>query len=87
MAEPLTTRTPESRCPRCKCLLSAAMDADMTSPRKPQGGEITICIECGKILAFNDDLSLREPTPEEVAVVKADPPMWRFALSRATPWN
>lgn len=38
----------------------------------PSSGDISICLRCGHIAAFDDDLSLRELTAEEAHEVAGD---------------
>lgn len=60
----------ESRCLSCGKKLdgctSVACDA-MPSP-----GDVTICITCGHIMAFGDDLTLRELTDAEMYEIAGD---------------
>jgi hypothetical protein len=61
--------------PGCNCLncgkhldgASAINDDGMPSP-----GDITLCIYCGHIMAFADDLSFRELNDEEMHEVAGD---------------
>jgi hypothetical protein len=68
------TRHSETPCTNCGKLLDAAsmigVEGDM---RGPQGGDITVCLKCRHIMAYNDDLSLRDLTDEEIVDVAGNP--------------
>lgn len=65
--------------PECKCLdcghkfdWSAAVTEDGKSIN-PDPGDISICINCGHIMAFKDDLTVRQLTDEEMRSVAGNP--------------
>lgn len=64
------TRVPVSRCLDCGERLDHAMDTD--GDDKPMPGDATICIHCGHIMAFADDLTLRQLTNDEMQQVAGD---------------
>ena len=67
----MTTRLAETKCLRCHHKLDAASClADDAAVPKP--GDITICIKCGYLMTFTDDLSFRDLTEEEVLEVTLD---------------
>jgi len=39
---------------------------------QPSPGDVTLCIGCGHIMAFADDLSFRELTDQEIVAVAGD---------------
>lgn len=41
----------------------------------PEPGDISVCINCGHIMAFADDLKLRSLTDQEMFDVAGDPRM------------
>lgn len=59
-----------SRCLNCGRALDAA--SSMTTKQKPRPGDVTICIDCGHIMAFADDLSMRALTDTEMIAVAGD---------------
>ena len=65
----------KNNCPKCGYKLDdhtcTTGDDVMPSP-----GDIGICIECKTILVYDENLSQREPTPEEIETFKADPEFW-----------
>jgi hypothetical protein len=65
----------ENNCPKCGYNLgdhTCVTEEDAT----PVAGDVGICLECKTILVYNDDLSQREPTAEEIESMKADPEFW-----------
>ena len=74
-----TIRTPETRCLACSKPINMATgisEKDLT----PDPGDVTICFHCGYIMAFNEDLTLRELTAEEKEEAMAEERV-RIALS------
>lgn len=62
-----TTRLPPSACPYC----GHAIDCVTVGPGEsqdatPRPGDITICIRCSAILAFDPLLAVRKPTADEL---------------------
>lgn len=66
----MTLRVPEHK---CKC--GAEMDATtgVDTGTVPADGDFTVCIICGFIWVFNDDLTLREPTDKDMHYLEQDP--------------
>jgi len=56
-------KMPGHDCLRCHGVLNGA--TNVTNNAMPKDGDLTICIYCGHLMAFTDDLSLRELTAEE----------------------
>lgn len=65
-----TTETPLSKCPHCHHRFDRA--SDVTKDRhSPSPGDFSVCINCGGLGIFNDDLTVRKATrQEEVASLK-----------------
>lgn len=59
-----SSRTKESICPGCGAKLDAATSTDGDYDPKP--GSVSICAYCGSIAIFEDDMSLRPLTQEEI---------------------
>lgn len=59
-----TVLTPEAHYLNCRTLVDAATPIDMRG--KPKSGDITVCLYCGHVMAFADDLRMRELTSEEM---------------------
>lgn len=60
-----------SNCAYCGHQLDASFDAGGSNDR-PEPGDITLCIECGRLMMFNADLSLRALTEDEALTLEAD---------------
>lgn len=65
-----TTTLPEAQCPSCGKIVDRA--TVVGSRGRPKPGDATVCIGCGEVALFGDDLQLRRPTTKEVAELKAD---------------
>ncbi len=61
------TRHPESPCVECGHPLSAS-----GGPCEAKPGDLSLCIYCGSLNAFADDMTLRMPTVDEFLEVAAD---------------
>lgn len=73
-------RMKPDNCLGCGKLVDAATSfADPAA--KPSPGDITICLDCGHVMAFADDLKLRSLTDQELIEIAADPEI--LALQRA----
>lgn len=62
------TRLDESHCTRC----GKKLDGASGQGRGPEPGDFTLCIECGAVNVFDDELRLRKPTAEESADALGD---------------
>lgn len=65
-------KVPESACPSCGYMMDAASCVSRENDGRPEPGDITVCIRCGHIMAFADDLTLRDLTDEEAKAVAGD---------------
>lgn len=63
----VTTETPGLVCVEC----DYAMDAT-SGPDKPHSGDATLCIRCGSLNIFDEQMRLRRPTIEEYLEAAAD---------------
>jgi C4-type Zn-finger protein len=75
-----STRTPKCVCPSCGKVFDTATDA--TSDDVPLPGDITICLHCGHVMAFKDDLTVRELTSEELHEVATNPDVLAIQKAR-----
>ena len=57
-------RVPASACPECGYVMDAASVAD-GAPRRPEPGDVTLCIKCAAVAVFDDALHLRKPARSE----------------------
>jgi hypothetical protein len=76
-----TTRVPVSYCVDC----GNANDATTSIMEKarPSPGDATVCIHCGHIAVFADDLTLREPNRDEQIALAGDPRILAVQRARA----
>jgi hypothetical protein len=65
-----TTRLPASHCLNCGKQLDAA--SDLEGERTPCPGDVTVCIDCGHVMAFADDMTMRALTDAEMIEVAGD---------------
>jgi hypothetical protein len=79
---------PESPCTHCGEMLDMASCVKQTTSKhsrrrvvRPDPGDMTICIKCGHLMGFNPDLTLRDPTDDELIKVAGDPRL--LAIQRA----
>lgn len=68
----MKTNEESRRCPNCNHKHSSAEEIGsllrkrISSNAEPKGGDISICIRCAAVNVFNDDLSVRKATAEEL---------------------
>ena len=74
-----SVRVPMSECLGCGKRMDGATGVDHRS--RPQPGNITVCIGCGHIMAFADDMRMRNLTDEEMHDIAGDPRL--IAVQRA----
>lgn len=67
-------------CPACGAPLTRATNADPGVTAAPVPGDFTVCIQCGDVLCFGDDMSLHKASPSELRTLHPDD---RRVLSRA----
>src|SRR5262245_58160181 len=70
----------------CVCLdCGQRLDAvtNTTGRRKPRPGNIMLCAYCGHIMAFADDLTLRQLTDAECHHVAGNPDIIKLQKARA----
>ena len=66
------TRIGPRLCPYCGYHFDAVGTAD-GSPGTPEKDDVTVCLNCAEVLAFEAVDVLRKLTPEEQAALKDDP--------------
>jgi hypothetical protein len=78
MAEPKHSRIgkdgsplPFDACLNCGKRIDAA--ARVRDDERPEPGDITVCLGCGHLMAYADDMTLRELTGEEIVEIAGDP--------------
>jgi hypothetical protein len=65
-------QVPEQECPSCGKKLDAVSNLEDPVPT-PGPGDATVCLGCGHIMIFAEDLTLRAPTTEEMHDLAARP--------------
>jgi hypothetical protein len=63
----LDVKVPPSPCLACGEINNMAMATFGERPPKP--GDYTVCLKCGHLMVFADDLSMRNPTGAEMVEV------------------
>lgn len=66
-----TSRTPITICWHCDRPLDAATEL-MDEGKTPTPGAVSLCLYCGAIGYFADDLALRAPTDDELTALRED---------------
>jgi hypothetical protein len=66
------TPTRDSVCPFCGYTMNALGPADPRNTRRPQPGDPAICLQCGGILVFDADVSLRAMSNREWLALSDD---------------
>lgn len=64
-------KTSDAHCPNCKALINAAVTVDGASV--PQDGDLTVCLYCGHICAYDENQQLRDLTDQEAYDAAGDP--------------
>ena len=67
----MTTRTPEAKCLRCEHKVDA-VSHPTNDEVVPKPGDATVCLYCGYLMVFTDDMTFRELTEEELLEVPLD---------------
>lgn len=58
-------RLPNDECPTCHYKFDSATEVTGKQHR-PRVGDITICLNCGDVLIFNDDMTIRQVEDDEL---------------------
>lgn len=64
-------RVKESKCTACGMKADGATCIE--GNHAPSAGDVTVCVKCGHIMAFDTDLMLRELTNKEMIEIAGDP--------------
>lgn len=72
---PQNHRLIESRCPQCNYKLDAASVAE-GEDRLPCEGDVSVCLNCGQVMKYQADLTLRQITAHEIAEIMEAPESW-----------
>jgi len=82
MNEKDDTIIPEQRCPYCDYKMDRTTHA--FGDAKPQCGDYSMCLNCGRIGIFNDDLTVRKPNDEERLAIVENAEITRAQVARAS---
>jgi hypothetical protein len=66
----MSVRVPKTECPKCKQPLDGA--TSMERDYGPKTGDVSLCYYCATLLIYDDDLTQRKPTPEELKEIGKD---------------
>jgi hypothetical protein len=72
----LDNKIPQSICPSCLYTMHLAANAD-GQEGPPVPGDATLCWNCGQLLLFADDLTLRLANAAEIREYMANETAWR----------
>jgi hypothetical protein len=75
-----TYRTPGSACLNCGKVNTGATGE---GGRAPNAGDVAMCVYCGHVMIYGDDLALRPPTDAEMIEIAGDPELVAFSKARA----
>ncbi len=79
-------RVPPSACTNCGMVMDDATgvtDDDHKGDIVPDPGDFTVCINCGHVMAFTNDLTLRDLTDIEIRMVAGDKRLIMIQQARA----
>jgi len=65
-----TIRHEQKPCPTCNKPLDASSQVGDDPSQSPCPGDYTVCLYCGSLLIFREDLHLEKPTKKEYEKVK-----------------
>jgi hypothetical protein len=82
MSAVMSVNTPECKCLACGYQFDCATAPDDEVAR-PKDGDISICLKCGHLAAFNDDMTLRPLTDAEMLDVAGDKEILRMQAARS----
>lgn len=66
----MVTRTPECQCLHCGAKMNAA--GSIEGHNSPSPGSLALCIRCGAVMMYAEDLTLRGMTEEEMLDIASD---------------
>jgi hypothetical protein len=81
------TRMEPNPCLNCGTVLDAATSVNKENDLVPYEGAISICFNCGHIMAFGKDLKFRELNDEEIKDIAGDKTLIAAQKARAAVLN
>lgn len=70
MLSKMDHQTPPTRCTNCNGLLDGA--TGVGHDHAPTPGSVTVCAYCGHLMAYDDNLAMRELTGDEIVELAGD---------------
>lgn len=70
-----------NRCLACGYRIDSA--SDPVGDTEPEAGDISICLQCGHLMAFTDSLTVRPLTRDEMITVAGDAEILAIQKARA----
>jgi hypothetical protein len=68
----MVTIVPDSPCPYCHTVNDASTHS-LGKAKPPRPHDMALCMNCGGWMVFNEDLTTREPSPDERVEIEASP--------------
>src|SRR5215471_4480147 len=79
-----TDRVPPTTCVECGEVSDcASLPEDRNGHHRPKAGNVSMGFSCGHLAIYNEDLSLREPTIDEMLAMGRDPKIRLLQTLRA----
>jgi hypothetical protein len=69
------SRVPATHCPECGYRMDGATAADQENAM-PAPGDVSVCLNCGQLLTFEDAMTLRKPKREEIGELMRNRNNW-----------
>jgi hypothetical protein len=69
------TPLPISFCPICFYKMDCA--SQYLGEERPEPGDPSLCLNCGAILVFNEEMRLRKIKPFDLRELMSDPEVWK----------
>ena len=82
-----SVRTSSNTCLFCHKESDAATVVAVEGAVHPEPGDVTICMYCGHIMAFNESLQFRELNDDEIKDVAGDPRIVAISKARTKVWK
>lgn len=75
-------KIPKDQCPECGYVIDSTSEAYNYGGARPQSGDISMCLSCGYLSVFNEDLTRRRPTKEEAESIQRAPEVKKAQRAR-----
>ncbi len=71
---------PESKCTRCGYVMDMATTLEDPEIHLPKPGDISLCMRCGLLSVFDENLRLQPPSDEKIEKLMRDKEQWELIL-------